>query len=190
MGDPIKAACKTDYFPAYHSSGIRKWSDVWWIVIHDEEAPTAKNAAQYFHSPNSGGSAHLCIDKDECYRCLPNAVIPWGAASAFGANTHGFHIEQAGYASWTKAQWEAHLQQMERVAYKTALHCHVFKIPPVFVTAAELPKKHGITTHAEVSAASRRIDPANKSRYSHTDPGPNWPRDHFMLLVKSYYDKA
>ncbi len=187
MNDPTKASCHLDYFPAYHTSGIRKLSDVFWVVLHDEEAPTARGAAAYFKSPDSGGSAHLCVDETTCYRCLPNTAIPWGAASAFGANTHGFHIEQAGYASWTRQEWEQHLAELERVAYKTAYHCHLFKIPVRFVTAAELPAKHGITTHAEVSAASRRMDPANASRYSHSDPGPGWPRDHFMKLVGGYY---
>jgi hypothetical protein len=183
----ITAACKRTYFPAYHTSGLRKTSAIWWIVIHDEEAPTARGAAAYFRSPSSGGSAHLCIDKDECYRCLPNEVIPWGASSAFGANLHGFHIEQAGYAAWTAAEWEAHKPELERVAYKTAYHCKLFRIPIQFVTAAQLPAMHGITTHAEVSAASRRMDPANASRYSHYDPGPGWPRAHFMKLVRGYY---
>ena len=184
---PIKQACSTEFFPAYHTSGIRPYSTVWWIVLHDEEAPTARGAAQYFQSPHSGGSAHLCVDKDECYRCLPNTAIPWGAASSFGANTHGFHIEQAGYASWTTPQWEAHLAELERAAFKTALHCKLFEVPVQFISAAELPGKHGITTHAEVSSASRRLDPGNASRYSHSDPGPNWPRAHFLALVRGYY---
>src|SRR4029077_17905279 len=101
MRDPIKADCRVDYLPAYHSSGKRNTNDVHWIILHDEEAPTAKGSAAYFKSPNSGGSAHLCVDDDACYRCLLNADIPWGSASAFGANTHGFHIEQAGYAKWS-----------------------------------------------------------------------------------------
>ena len=33
----------------------------------------------------SGGSAHICSDENECFRCLDNDTIPWGAASAFGA---------------------------------------------------------------------------------------------------------
>lgn len=184
---PIKADCKLDYFPAYHNSGLRPISAVWWVVIHDEEAPNAKGSAAYFQSPDSGGSAHLCVDDAECYRCLPNTAIPWGAASAFGANTHGFHVEIAGFASWTAAQWETHLSELKRAAYKTAYHCKLFKIPRQFVTAAQLPAKHGITTHAEVSAASRRLDPGNAHRYTHSDPGVGFPRAHFMQLVKSYY---
>ena len=184
---PIKATCKRDFFPAYHSSGTRDLRDVWWVVIHDEEAPSARGAARYFQSPDSGGSAHLCVDQNECYRCLPNEAIPCGAASAFGANTHGFHIEMAGYASWSPAEWEKHLGELQRAAFKAALHCKLFKIPPVFVSSERLPGKHGITTHAEVSAASRRLDPENASRYSHSDPGAGFPRAHFMRLVDGYY---
>ncbi len=183
---PIKAACKTTYFPAVHTSGIRAYSDIWWVVIHDEEAPNAKGAAQWFQNPASGGSAHLCVDKDECYRCLPNTSIPWGASSSFGANQHGFHIELAGFASWTAAEWEAHLAELKRAAYKTAVHCKLFKIPVRYVTAARLPSWHGITTHNEISVASRRLDPANASRYTHFDPGPGFPMTHFIDLVKSY----
>lgn len=184
---PVSAACKFDYFPAYHNSGLRPLSAIYWVVLHDEEAPNARGSAAYFQGADSGGSAHLCVDDGECYRSLPNTAIPWGAASAFGANTHGFHIEQAGYASWSAAQWETHLSELKRVAYKTAIHCRLFKIPVQFVTAAQLPARHGITTHAEVSEASRRLDPANANRYSHSDPGPGWPRAQFMALVKGYY---
>src|SRR4051794_36487021 len=97
---PIKAECSRLFFPAYHNSGKRDRMAVKWIVLHDEEAPTARSAAEYFKSKDSGGSAHICVDDLNCYRCLANDTIPWGAASAFGANTHGFHIEMAGYARW------------------------------------------------------------------------------------------
>ena len=188
MSDPIAADCRMTYFPAYHKSpGSRTLEQVCWVILHDEEAPNAAGSAAYFQSPNSGGSAHLCLDDDACYRCLRNTDIPWGAASAFGANTHGFHIEQAGYAAWTAGMWGKHLRTLQRAAYKTAFHCHLFKIPPVFVTAAELPQKHGVTTHAEVSKASRRMDPANARRYTHSDPGLFWPRKRFMGLVAGFY---
>ena len=187
MSDPIAARCRTDFEPAFHNSGQRNpTTDIFWIVLHDEEAPTAAGSARYFQSPDSGGSAHLCVDDDACYRCLPNSAIPWGAASAFGANTHGFHIEQAGFARWSAVLWERHRLTLQRAAYKTAVHALAFKVPLVFVTAAELPEHHGITTHAEVSKASRRIDPANASRYSHSDPGLFWPRARFVAQVRAY----
>lgn len=185
MADPIIAPCRKDYYPAVHDSGRRPVSAIWWIVLHDEEASTAAGAAQWFRNPKSGGSTHLCVDDQACYRCLANVTVPWGAASSFGANRHGFHIEQAGYARWSAVVWMSHLATLRRAAYKTALHCKAFKVPVQFVTAAELPDKHGITTHAEVTAASRRLDPAGD--YTHTDPGLLWPRWLFMRLVRGYY---
>lgn len=184
---PTKATCKLDFYPAFHDSGTRDLHDIKWVVLHDEEAPTAKSAAAYFKTRMAGGSAHLCVDDRECYRCLPNTFIPWGASSSFGANTHGFHIEQAGYARWTGGVWRRkHMRTLNRAAYKTALHLHRFKIPAQFVSAAELPHKHGVTTHAEVSKASRRLDPAHAWQYTHSDPGLGWPRRLFMLRVHVY----
>lgn len=185
---PINHSCSTEFLPAYHDSGQRGIADVRWIVLHDEEAPTARSAAEYFQNPQSGGSAHLCVDDQECYRCLSNETIPWGAASSFGANKHGFHIEQAGYAKWSAVVWKSHLGTLQRAAYKTAFHCKLLEVPTVWVPAADLLKDvHGVTTHAEVSKASKIQDPANWRDYTHTDPGPFWPRIMFMYLVRRYF---
>jgi N-acetylmuramoyl-L-alanine amidase len=183
----VAAPCNREFLPAAHSSGERLNTQVYWIVLHDEEAPTARSAAEYFKSQQSGGSAHLCVDDAECYRCLSNAAIPWGATSSFGANTHGFHIEQAGYARWSAIVWRKHWRTLDRAAYKTAVHCKVFNIPTQFVTASQLPGTHGITTHAEVTKASQRLDAAHAWWYSHTDPGPLWPRRWFMRRVRLHY---
>jgi N-acetylmuramoyl-L-alanine amidase len=184
---PVTAPCSREFLPAYHTSGERLNTEVWWVVLHDEEAPNARSAAEWFRNPRSGGSAHLCVDDLACYRCLSNAAIPWGASSSFGANTHGLHIEQAGYARWSAIMWRRHWRTLERAAYKTAVHCKLFQIPVRFVTARELPAAHGITTHAEVTQASKRLDPEHAWTYSHTDPGPLWPRRLFMRRVRAHY---
>jgi len=183
----VTTRCDRRFYPAVHKSGVRSVSDVFWIILHDEEAPTAAGSASWFQNPRSLGSAHLCVDDKTCFRCLANDVIPWGAASAFGANTHGFHIEQAGFARWSAVLWRRHVDTINRAAYKTAVHCKVFGVPLRFVTAAELPAAHGITTHREVSAASRRLDPANAWAYSHSDPGRLWPRRQFMARVREHF---
>lgn len=196
MSWPITQGCSTEFQPAFHCSGTRPLTDVYWCVLHDEEAPNARGAANYFRSSASGGSAHLTVDDNECYRCLANDVIPWGAASApsLDANRHGFHIEQAGYARWTAAEWKKHLKELERAAYKTALHLKLFVAPPQFVTSGQLviygrggTLRKGVTTHAEVSAASKILNPAHANYYTHTDPGAGWPRAAFMSLVQGYY---
>ena len=173
---PIDSACKRDFYKAYHTSGTRPLSKVTLIVWHDEEAGTARGAAAYFQTKQSGGSAHICVDDNECYRCLANEDIPWGAP---GANEQGFHIEQAGYAKWSAVIWKKHLNTLRRCAYKTALHCKLFGIPTQFLKAADLSAgKHGITTHREVSKAFGG---------THTDPGPFYPVPVVMWFVRRYY---
>jgi hypothetical protein len=195
LNTPLRSPCDRRYMPAFHSSGMRALTDVYWVVLHDEEAPTAAGAANYFRSPSSGGSAHLCLDETVCYRCLANDVVPWGASSApaLAANKHGFHIEQAGYAAWLPGRWLVHRGTVERAAYKTALHLRVFKLPALWRTADDLVSgvrsgtpARGITTHREITLASKRLDPAHAWQYTHTDPGRFYPRALFMQRVRAF----
>lgn len=176
--DPITANCHTTY-KAYHQSGTRPNSAVTLIVLHSTEGGgSAKNVAEYFTNPNSGGSAHLVIDDNACYRCLPNTVVPWGAP---GANTNGFHIEQLGYAAWTNKEWLAHPHMLERVAFKIHQHAQLFRIPLTFVNAAGLRAGHrGVTTHAEVSKAF----PNNAG--NHHDPGTGYPMAHVLAMTHGF----
>lgn len=188
----ISAPCSKRY-RAFHTSGTRRLKDVTMIVLHDEESSTALSAAAWFTSPRSGGSAHLCVDDNDCYRTLDPEDIPWGAASApqISANTHGFHIEQAGYAAWSTVLWKKHLNTIKRAAYKTAVWAQALDIPLVFLDATSLiaGKRHGITTHRAVSAASRQLDPSHATRYTHSDPGAGWPTWLFMRYVRKYAEE-
>src|SRR5580765_5876462 len=127
----IKAPCDRTYH-AVHSSGERSLNLVTMIVLHSEEAGTAKSAAMWFTNPDSQGSAHLCVDDNICYRTLGNDEIPWAAP---GANTNGFHIEMPGFARWNQNAWILHRNTLKRAAYKTALHCRLFGIPTKFLSA-------------------------------------------------------
>jgi N-acetyl-anhydromuramyl-L-alanine amidase AmpD len=158
-------------------------------VLHDTESASALGTARYFTQPNSGGSAHYVIDTRDIFQCLADNEVPWGARSAsqISANTRGMHIEQVGFARWNKEQWYDNIEMLLRTAWITARIAKKYKIPAVFVTSFNLinsPKLKGITTHNEISLASKKLDPSNASRYDHTDPGPNWPRALFMTMVK------
>lgn len=189
---PITGRCDTR-FKASRSSGNRDVAAIRWIVIHDEEATSAISAARWFADPRlpdkggPAGSAHLCVDDDICFRTLPNDVIPWAAASSIDANLYGFHIELAGLARWSTAVWKTHRLTLRRAAYKTAFHCLAFDLLPRFVFAAQLPALAGVTTHAEITRASKRLDPKHAGRYSHTDPGAFFPRRLFMSYVREYH---
>lgn len=183
---PFTGAAKKAKKQAYRNSGERPVSDITLIVLHDTEGPVGPGAAteiaNYFASTSAGGSAHLVIDDDEAIRCLPDNMIPWGAP---GANTNGFHIEQCGYASWTKAQWLHHHDMLERVAVKVAQHCKSFGIPCKFVYHTGLGAgAHGVTTHAEVSKWAAIYDPSLE--HDHTDPGEGYPIGYVMALAQQY----
>lgn len=171
---PYDARCSR-VFDAYHHSGPRT-QRVLWIVLHDAESDTAESTARYLSTKASGGSAHLAVDDNECYRLLDNNIVAWGAP---GANEAGFHIEQAGFARWGGALWLAHLDTLKRAAWKTARHCVVFNLPPRFVVAEELRRGlAGVTTHAECTKAFGG---------DHTDPGVFWPRRVFMRYVRDFH---
>lgn len=188
---PYQHTCLSTY-PAYHHEGARGQASIRYIVLHSTEGPTAQGAAEYFVSPDSGGSANLCLDDNQCYRSLGDFVIPWGAPPL---DTNGFHIEQAGYAAWTRAEWLAHERTIERAAYKAALRCRWYKIPPRLLDQAGLladfgteldggiprrpgPLEGGVVTHATISAVYHES--------THTDPGPGYPIDVFMAHLHAY----
>lgn len=191
VGDPVGHVCRSTY-PAFHHSGDRRPASIRYIVMHSTEGSTAEAAARYFMTPQSGGSANLVLDDVVCYRTLLDHVIPWGAPPL---NTLGFHIEQAGFARWTRAEWLEHRSTLERAAYKAALRCHWYQIPARLLDAAALrsdfgdvkdksgipahpgPLRGGIVTHATVSEAFGLSD--------HTDPGDGWPAELFVELVRS-----
>lgn len=175
--DDVSANCHTD-FHAYHNSGRRPLSVIDLIVMHSTEGGTSRSVARYFKEPSSGGSTQLVVDDYSCYRCLADSEIPWGAP---GANYHGFHIEQCGYARWTQVLWsKTHRKTLLRAAYKAAYHCRRYGLKTRFLTATNLKAgmRNGITTHQECSVAFGG---------DHHDPGTGWPRVLFMTMVKGFY---
>jgi hypothetical protein len=175
-GQPIAATCRRT-FRAVHNSGSRPLSHITHIVIHSTEGDTAAGAAAFFANPQSGGSAHLVVDDRECFRTLDNELIPFGAP---GTNRDGFHIEHAGHASWDRQKWMTHEQTLRRGAFKAALHAKKFNIPLKLLNADDLRHgRSGFVTHATVTS----VFPGNQG---HTDPGPGFPLDHYMDLVKQF----
>src|SRR5581483_3923679 len=103
VSDPLAAACSRRYTATYHGPR-RTLQDIRLIVLHSTEGRTAESAARYFASPERTGSAHFVIDADYCFRTLAPTWVAWAAP---GANHDGLHIEQAGFAHWTREQWLA-----------------------------------------------------------------------------------
>ncbi len=160
---------------ARHDSGARSKKAIKWVVLHSTEGGTAESVARFF-ATSAQASTHLVVDDKECWRMVPDLVIPWGAP---GVNTGGLHIEQCGYARWSRAEWLAHGHTLDRSAAKAAQWCRKYGIPLRWVGPLGLKLgRKGITTHNDASKAF--------TAGGHTDPGPGFPRDVWMSRAKSY----
>lgn len=160
---------------ARHDSGPRTASQIKHIVIHSTEGGSAAGVATFF-ATTAQASTQLVIDDKECWRCVPDLVIPWGAP---GVNTSGLHIEHCGYAKWTREEWLAHDRTLRRSAAKAARWAKRYKIPTRWVGPLGLKLgRKGFTRHMD---ASKAFTPGG-----HTDPGEGFPKDIYMGYVKTY----
>lgn len=155
------------------------------IVIHTAETGEGSSAAEgiaaFFSSKaaldasGSVGSAHICVDDNSIIRCAPDDNRTNGAA---GANDDGLHLEIAGRASQTTADWSDAYSTaaLENAAQTVAAWCHRHAIPARYLGADEVKAgAWGITGHVCVSAAY--------GQSGHYDPGPNFPWPAFVARV-------
>lgn len=159
--------------------GVTRKIDV--LVIHDAEYPErptgAEDIAAYFKNPTVPSSAHYSVDNDSIAQSVKDNDVAWAAPPM---NDNGIHVEFIGYAKQTGAEWrdaysEAELQLAAKLFKALALKHNV---PIEFVDAEGLKAgKRGITTHEQISKAFHKSD--------HGDPGPNFPLDYFMGLVRA-----
>lgn len=177
---PIGRTCSTA-FRALRTSGARRLSAIELGVVHCTQGSTARGAAAWFANPLSQGSAHVVVDGRECYRTLPPSVIPWGAR---GVNTTGWHLEIAGFAQWTRAQWLGRPKLLERAAYKLAQNGRG-RFPVRFLSDRQLAavirrdpnRVRGIVSHRQVSRVVGG---------SHWDPGTGFPWDVYLALARKF----
>jgi N-acetyl-anhydromuramyl-L-alanine amidase AmpD len=152
------------------------------IVIHTMEAPekpkTARNVATWFGGPSAPqASAHFCVDDAEVIQSVLECDVAWHAP---GANNDGIGIEHAGYASQTPDQWhddysKAVLANSAQLAAELAKR---FDIPVVWLSVEDLKAgKRGFCGHIDCTNAF-------SGGHGHTDPGPNFPKDEYLELVR------
>lgn len=151
------------------------------IVLHSMEVPLSIGRAEWMAGWFSGAtappaSAHFGVDPNEVIRCVADRDVAWAAP---GANHNGLHIEHAGYARQTRGQWLSNDGQkmLERSAALCRELCDRYDIPLRYVDQFGLARgERGITTHHQVSQAFKRS--------THWDPGPGFPIDHYLDLVR------
>lgn len=152
------------------------------VVIHSMESPekpgTAVAVAKWFAGPNAPrASAHLCVDAANTVECVRQQDVAWGAP---GANHDGYHVELAGRAAQSRAEWldDLSAKTLQRAAAAIALVCQAWDIPVVRLTVDQVRdgKTKGFCGHWDVSKAFKKSD--------HYDPGPEFPWDEFLRMAR------
>lgn len=164
--------------PPAHSSGTDN-KPIHRIVIHSAVCPCApgwaRKIAAYFRTDAAGGSAHYVVDPTEVVQAAYDSVVCWHAPP----NRHSLGVEMCDQPSRLPGRWVRANQKamLRRTARLVAELCLAYDVPPVYVGRRALKAgKHGVTTHAAVSAAFKLS--------THWDPG-SWPRRSFMRMVQA-----
>jgi hypothetical protein len=154
-----------------------------WIVLHSaevrEKPSSAEAVAAYFQNPDPlrPASAHFAVDCDSIVQCVRTEH---SAAHCGKGNGHSIGIEQAGYARQSRDEWldDYGRQMLGLVAKLVAREAHVWKIPLVKLTSADIiAGRRGICGHVDINGAF-----PNKG--GHTDPGTAYPWDVLLELAK------
>lgn len=157
----------------------RRGAQVQGLVIHTTEGSYA-SAVGWFMNSASDVSSHYVISDvaqpgevwTDVTLMVPETEKAWTARSA---NPVTINYELAGYAKRTRAEWLDKYQiQLETAA---ALVADDLRARPW------IPLRHGypgILGHRDLDEAGFPND--------HTDPGPNFPWDVFLALVRDFMD--
>lgn len=165
-----------------YSKGPRK-GPIRLIVIHSMESQekpnTAETVAAWFSGPTAPqASAHVCVDSNSAVTVVADSDIAWAAPNA---NNDGLHIEIAGKANQSEAEWndEYSRRALHQAAKVAAAWCIKYKIPAVKLSSAQVASKKakGICGHITVTKAFPGTG-------THTDPGKNFPWDLFIKQVQ------
>lgn len=155
------------------------------LVVHTIEClevpEAAENTALWFAGktkyPTRKTSAHYCVDEDSVVQCVRDVDIAWHANQA---NDFSIGIEHAGKAAQTLEQWSdpkssAILRKSAELAAKL---CRKHQIPVSRLMPNEIRSGGpGFCGHVDVNHAF------NNKGGNH-DPGPAFPWDHYLALVR------
>jgi hypothetical protein len=152
------------------------------LVAHsmeiDERSDTAEACAAFFARTTVKASAHECVDTNSRVTCVLDKDVAYAAP---GANHNGLHLELAGRARQSRAEWlDDYGRRMLTgpAADWVAEKARAYDIPLEYVNAAGLRAgQRGVTTHNEVRLAFGRTD--------HTDPGAGFPMDVLLNAARS-----
>jgi len=137
------------------------------VTVHCTQGATAEGAARWWQNAAAGGSAHVVVDDAVLVRAVNDADTAYHARSV---NAYSLGLEIAGFAEWSTEEWLEHRPRLEAAARIHAAWNAAYAIPLVWSTT------RGFHSHAGL--------PGN----DHRDPGPGFPWDLYVSLVRGHGD--
>jgi N-acetylmuramoyl-L-alanine amidase CwlA len=154
------------------------------IVIHATVSPCAKDApgiARYFKRTDRAASAHYVVDSRKTIQALYDSFVGYHAPP----NEHSLGVELCcDLSNEGKGHWgrRNHRRMLRRAAALVAGLCLAYDVPVRHLNGRELRSgKHGICGHSDVRDAWGQT--------THWDPGPHFPWDDFLRMVRQEVDK-
>ena len=172
-----------------NTSGKRSLANLLWIILHTDESAydyaakrirdlgwSAKRLAEYQQSPSAGGSYTGAGDRDglTC-RIAEDGSVTWSTGNL--GNSLGINFCFAGTtAHYTRAQWLERMTQLRAGARVVAYWAAKYNIPVRKLQPGDMKaRRKGIGGHD---------DARELGSTTHWDPGPGFPWDVFLDLVK------
>jgi len=169
-----------DWHDRFHFGQHRPTSEIKTICIHvtvNAPGTPAENVANY-QIRSESGSYHELVDTRPVV-LIENTPdwMTWSAGPT--ANWRGLHRSFVMRGNETVAQWLAQEAMLRAAAERDAAWATRYGIPVRKITAAQLRAgEKGFHGHHDASLAWGESD--------HVDPGPGFPWDHYLNLVRQY----
>jgi Putative peptidoglycan binding domain len=165
-----------------------------WIVLHDTEShegpSAAEDGAQFDAVRTDQTSTNRMCDENSTIQCVPDNCISFAHSPV---NDWGKALEICGSVKQSAAEWRDPPGQLEQVAWNVAdwwkqkIDAGLNPGALRFLYAEDLVanmRQHGVTTHNEISRASRMpgqvqdwMKATGQGGSDHTDPGMNFYPD-------------
>ena len=148
------------------------------LVVHSAECGETDTAAEGVARYLQGRRlpVHYTVDANSHVQMLALTADCRAARGLPPAD--GIHIEHAGRASQTPAEWADPYSDamLGRSAILAAKACIQFNIPPVHLTGPAVKNGRGIVGHHDITVAYN-------VKGGHTDPGVNFPWRHWLDMI-------
>lgn len=164
-------------------SPLRNGRPVLFLVVHTAECGEvdgADDAVSRYLARMSGASIHASIDNNSITPSVPEDRVAW-AASNPKINNYALQVEWIGRADQGEAGWDDQFSrdQMRVGAWLYARWAREHGIPVRHGSVEDLRAgRPGFYGHIDSTRAWNNAD-------GHYDPGPTFPWDHFLDMVRA-----